>query len=213
MATYNKGILGPFSGKVGTVVGASWRGNDVLRSRPKKTSHTPTESQERQREKFSIAIQFVTPIKSVLSRYFGQDMGMRSRLNLATSYTMKEALDWSGTEFRLLYNKFMISKGELQGIQDGAVTAKPSRVVSLNWEDNSGQGLALSDDQLLVVFYVPQSGMFEIYEKVADRADGEASITLPVYLSGAGVEIWATFVNDTHKRAATSSYLGQLTVT
>ena len=41
MGTYNKGILGPFSGKVGTVVGASWRGKDVMRSLPKKTDRTP----------------------------------------------------------------------------------------------------------------------------------------------------------------------------
>jgi hypothetical protein len=212
MATYDKGILGPFSGTVGTVVGASWRGKSVMRSRPKKTSHTPTESQKLQREKFSVAVQFITPIKSVLSRYFGINMGSRSRLNLATSYTMKEVLQWTGSEYEILYNKFMISKGELQGIQDGSVRADPSRVVTLEWVDNSGQGMALPDDQLLVVFYVPAGGVFEVYEHVAERAERSAQITLPAYLADAEVEIWATFVNDTHKRAATSSYLGQLTV-
>jgi hypothetical protein len=36
MGTFNKGILGGFSGKVGTVVGFNWRGLDVMRSLPKK---------------------------------------------------------------------------------------------------------------------------------------------------------------------------------
>jgi hypothetical protein len=42
MAKFNKGILGGFSGTVGTVVGANWRGMDVMRSRPKKSGSTPT---------------------------------------------------------------------------------------------------------------------------------------------------------------------------
>ena len=42
MGTYNKGILGAFSGKVGPVVGATWRGKDVMRSLPKKTNRLAT---------------------------------------------------------------------------------------------------------------------------------------------------------------------------
>ncbi len=32
MAEIKKGILGGFSGKVGTVVGVNWRGKDIIRS-------------------------------------------------------------------------------------------------------------------------------------------------------------------------------------
>ena len=35
MAEIKKGILGGFSGKVGTVVGVNWRGKDIIRSLPK----------------------------------------------------------------------------------------------------------------------------------------------------------------------------------
>ena len=59
MGTYNKGILGPFSGKVGTVVGANWRGKDVMRSLPKKTDRTPTQTQLLQREKFTAVSNFL----------------------------------------------------------------------------------------------------------------------------------------------------------
>jgi len=38
MGTYNKGILGAFYGKVGTVVGSTWRGKDVMRSLPRKSN-------------------------------------------------------------------------------------------------------------------------------------------------------------------------------
>lgn len=52
MATLSKGILGGFSGKVGPVVGATWRGMDVIRSRPKSSRRTPSERQLEQQLKF-----------------------------------------------------------------------------------------------------------------------------------------------------------------
>ncbi|HNP33863.1 MAG TPA: DUF6266 family protein [Flavobacterium sp.] len=68
MRTYNKGILGPFSGKVGTVVGANWRGKDIIRSLPKKTNRTTTETQQLQRDKFTAVSEFLTPMSAVLTQ-------------------------------------------------------------------------------------------------------------------------------------------------
>jgi hypothetical protein len=52
MATFEKGILGGFSGKIGNVVGARWRGKDIMRSVPRSSSRLPTESQLYQRDNF-----------------------------------------------------------------------------------------------------------------------------------------------------------------
>lgn len=45
MAKYNQGILGSFSGKVGSVVGSSWRGVSYIRARPAKVSNPRTAAQ------------------------------------------------------------------------------------------------------------------------------------------------------------------------
>ncbi len=58
MATIVKGILGGFSGKVGTVVGANWRGKDIIRSRPKPSKKPPTDKQVIQQLKFKMAVTF-----------------------------------------------------------------------------------------------------------------------------------------------------------
>ncbi|HAP96614.1 DUF6266 family protein, partial [Epilithonimonas hominis] len=88
MATLSKGILGGFSGKVGPVVGANWRGMDVIRSRPKSSKRNPTEKQLEQQLKFKLAISFLQPIKSIQSLYFGMGSGVKSRVNMAVSYTI-----------------------------------------------------------------------------------------------------------------------------
>jgi hypothetical protein len=44
MATFEKGILGGFSGKVGTVIGGNWKGIDFMRSRANKRTFVPSQS-------------------------------------------------------------------------------------------------------------------------------------------------------------------------
>lgn len=45
MATYKQGVLGSFSGKVGTVVGSSWRGISYIRSLAQKVANPRTKGQ------------------------------------------------------------------------------------------------------------------------------------------------------------------------
>lgn len=45
MAIYKQGVLGPFSGKVGTVVGSSWRGVPYIRSLATKVANPRTQGQ------------------------------------------------------------------------------------------------------------------------------------------------------------------------
>ncbi|TXD49276.1 DUF6266 family protein [Polaribacter sp. IC073] len=75
MATFEKGILGGFSGKVGNVVGARWRGENVMRSLLKRGNYTATAKQEEQRQKFKTLIGFLSPIVDVLNPYFGNPQG------------------------------------------------------------------------------------------------------------------------------------------
>ncbi|MDP9040682.1 MAG: DUF6266 family protein [Bacteroidota bacterium] len=53
MGTIVKGILGGFSGKVGTVVGSSWKGLAVMKSVPGPRKGSPTLLQLEQQAKFT----------------------------------------------------------------------------------------------------------------------------------------------------------------
>lgn len=63
MATINQGVMGGFSGTVGTVVGGKWNGKDYMRAR--QTSHTDAKSMAQldQRARFKTVIQFLKPLK------------------------------------------------------------------------------------------------------------------------------------------------------
>lgn len=212
MGTYNKGILGAFSGKVGPVVGATWRGKDVMRSLPKKTNRLATAFQQQQRSKFSMTTEFLSGVQPVIKRYFGSDTGLKTRRNQAMSYLMKEAIVFNDPNYEWDYTKILISKGDLLGINNGAVTAGTGQNLDFTWTDNSGQGEAAATDQLVVVVYEPTSKATVYSLNAGDRSGESATLSLPNFLSGLEVQVWSTFVSTDDKLFATSLYLGAVTV-
>lgn len=212
MGTYNRGILGPFSGKVGTVVGANWRGKDVMRSLPKKTNRTASETQKLQRQLFTTVAEFLTPISPVISLYFGRRGGVASRRNQAMSYHMTEAVEYVEPNFDILYNKVMISKGDLVGVQNPVVTAQAGNQLVFNWDNNSGQGSAKPKDKLVVVLYSETGDLYYTNLNAADRSAATVALTLPDYFNGVEVQVWIAFAAEDNKSYASSVYMGAITI-
>jgi len=212
MGTYNKGILGAFSGKVGPVVGASWRGKEVLRSLPKKANRTATPDQALQRLKFSTVTSFLNPLYPVLSRYYGNNTGEKTRLNQAMSYHIKEAMVYNDPVFDMVYNKVQIAKGDLIGMQAGIVSSAVANTVTIAWTDNSGEGEAKPTDKLVIAIYEPTTKATVYSLSVAARSALTGAILVPASLTGLTVEVWGTFVSADDKKYATSVYLGNVLV-
>jgi hypothetical protein len=212
MATFEKGILGGFSGKVGNVVGTRWRGKNVMRSLPQRGNYTPTAKQEEQRQKFKTVIGFLRPIVEVLTLYFGNPQGDKSRSNLATSYHLKNAVVSSPLGMVMDYPKVLISKGDLRGIDGGTLTAGAAQTLVFGWQDNSGQGKATATDALMVVVYAPDLNLFYNNLAVATRDATTATVTLPLFMTGFEVEVWASFSKPDTNFAAISTYMGAVTV-
>ena len=196
---------------VGPVVGASFRGKNVMRGKPKKSTKSPTINQLAQRAKFTAVTQFLTPAKVVLSDYFATPSGTKSRYNLATSYHLQEAVDFDGAEANILYDKALFSKGTLLAPQNLSATAVAGAQLQLNWINNSF-GNALATDQLMVVVYEPVGRFYEFFLNAGIRSDSRAAITLPAYLSGSEVQCWAFMVASQTTLKSTSQYLGAITV-
>lgn len=214
MGTFSKGILGGFSGKVGNVVGARWRGKDIMRSLPQRGNFQPTPAQIDQRERFSAVVAFLTPIKLIVAAYFGKQQGDKSTYNLATGYHLKEALlpDPMGG-YMINYTKVLISKGDLIGLNNGAVTPDANQQLTLSWNDNSGQGNASATDELIVVVYCEALDLFETANPAGTRDLTTVQMPLPAYWAGQEVQVWASFVTADGKLAASSTYLGAVTLT
>ena len=211
MGTIQKGILGGFSGKVGTVVGANWRGKDVMRSLPKKSQRVATESQLIVRAKFKLITQFLTPISMILKAHFGQSSGERSRRNLAVSYHIREAVTGTFPDFTVDYSKVVITKGELPGLQEPGIIPEAGGNLAITWEDNSTQGLAKPGDLLLAMVYNPEKDLYED-RQIALRSALTYDIALPANWAGDAIHLWLSFTSADGKTRSTSFYAGTITV-
>ena len=66
MAKLEQGILGPFRGKVGTVVGYLWRGRQVIRAYRREINYPNTERQQAEREWFVGMVRFAATARQAL---------------------------------------------------------------------------------------------------------------------------------------------------
>ncbi|WP_298152961.1 DUF6266 family protein [Flavobacterium sp.] len=206
MGKFEKGILGGFRGTIGPVVGANWRGLDVMRSRPKRGSRVASAKQLQQRMAFALVIRFITPIRALLDNYFGQPANERSRFDLASSFFLREAVTGVYPDMSIDYARVMITKGDLAGVQDAALTALALGTLQFTWADNSGQPEAVSNDLLLAVVYNPDKARF-LYSHVEQRSSGLLSLSVPDAWAGDAVHCWLGFTALGGHRASTSVYL------
>lgn len=212
MGTIKKGILGGFSGTVGTVVGTNWRGMDVIRSRPKSSGSNPTPLQLLQRQKFALAIKFQNALRSMQSRLYGDNSGVRSRVNLAAGYLLKEVVSEQNGQAVLVMNKVIITKGDLTGFQNLTVAATSNQKLAFDWDDNSNQMLAQSTDIFCTAVFEEEKGVFNVQEGSEKRDATQATLALPDNWSGKTIHVYAFFQNAAQNKACNSSYLGKVAV-
>ena len=61
MGIIRQGVLGGISGKIGNIVGASWKGINYLRIKPASVANPRTPLQVNQRNKFQAVLEFLQP--------------------------------------------------------------------------------------------------------------------------------------------------------
>ena len=114
MGTIKQGILGGFNGKVGTVVGSSWKGTAYMRGRAQHIKNPRTAGQIYQRNAMKAIALALRPIASILSITFKNSAQKMSGYNKAVSINYKEAIiDQDGTPV-VDYSKLILSKGTIR---------------------------------------------------------------------------------------------------
>jgi len=103
MGTISKGILGGFSGKVGTVIGGTWKGISYMRSIPTSVSNPNTPAQLEQRAKFSTIVKFLQPLTGFLRFGFKSQAIKMSAFNAAMAVNFKNAITGVFPNFEIDY--------------------------------------------------------------------------------------------------------------
>lgn len=198
MAIFSQGILGGFSGKVGNIVGSSWKGTNVMKIRPSSVTNPNTEKQQNQRLRFALVGRFLQAHRNLVNIGFNAYKPGMSATNAAMSYNLSNAITGDFPDLSIDFSKVQLSRGSLNLLTQASVTAPEPSAVLINWSDNSGIMNALASDQLSVGLFDPGSGESVYFINCASRADASISLNTPVEWTGRKVEVLAFFSTGTN---------------
>jgi hypothetical protein len=211
MGTINKGILGGFSGTVGTVVGASWRGIEYMRSRSNRRTFTSSQRQIEQQLKFSLLTRFQQPLNGLLNQSFRSYAVKMTGANSALGYNLRNAVSGAYPTYTVNYSMFLISRGDLPNAQAPTATAGGDGLVNFAWTNNAGNGKAKANDKAILVIYCLEMRQCVYITEGAERSEGTASVDVTGF-AGKTVQTWIGFISDSGREIATSIYTGEVSV-
>lgn len=212
MGKIKQGILGPFSGKVGNVVGATSNGVHYMRVIPANVRDPKTDKQLAQRQRFGLMTSTLKKFRPVVNIGFRKKTGNTSPANRALSYNLKNAITGEYPDQEIDYTAFLVARGDLtKAVALSAVSENPGEI-TFSWTDNSGEGSAKADDAFTVACYDPDEGNILYRIEAAVREDETVSINMPQSFQGQLVQVYAFFASEAGDDVTDSHYAGGIQI-
>ncbi|MGF1925182.1 MAG: DUF6266 family protein [Bacteroidia bacterium] len=210
MAKITKGILGPISGKIGPVIGSSWKGIHYLKTAPTvKTDREPSPAQKAHHQKFKFLTQWLRPLHPFLMVGFKNLAIKTTEINAAFSKNFQIALNCTNGDLSIDYERVLISWGRLTGLHNPSMELANETTLNLSWQSNSGPYCA-HDDQLMLVIYNDDLDIAEGFTGGVKRSLKSYSFTIPNKLVGKFFHVYVCMVALNGSEVSTSQYLGKI---
>lgn len=212
MGKISQGILGGFSGKVGNVIGATWKGIDYMRIKPAHVKNPKTDDQVSQRNKFTTVLEFLQPMKDFIKVGFKLYAIKKTEFNSAMSYNLLNAVTGVSPNFSIDYTKALIARGALKSALNPAVASAVVGNVAYTWDDNSAELNAEATDQAMLLIYNEAKGEAVFITEGAARNVGSQTLTVPDSYSGDTVHAFIGFMSVDGIEISNSLYVGSVVV-
>ena len=208
MGKIPQGILGSLSGKVGSIIGGSWKGIDYIRIKPSSVANPRTEGQVNQRNKFTVTLEYLQPNKEFLKVGYKSFATKKTEFNAAMSYVLNNAITGVEPNFNVDYANALVSRGGLSAALNPSTDLATAGEVTFNWDDNSAEGNANATDKAMLLVYNPSKKESISLTEGADRTVGTQIVAIPTTYAGDTVELFMAFITADGSQVSNSTYLG-----
>lgn len=205
MATFKQGILGGFSGKVGGVIGSSWKGIDTMRSQPSSVTNPRTNAQVANRSRFKsvslLAAAMLTTIVKPLNDRFAQKM---SGFN---DFCQRNATAFDAMGAFVPAN-LVLSKGKLSAPAELEQVASGSEEAVVNFSPDLVGSFDAATDKVYAVVLGKDGDIFGVSSGAATRAQGTVTVPTPqVRPVGDKGTLYLSFLRADGTQVSNSSYI------
>jgi Family of unknown function (DUF6266) len=209
MAKLLNGINGPFSGKVGAVVGYVLRGQAVMRGLPNKRKWGSSQAQQQQQAKFALMHDFLRTLLPFLNITYNSVAVQMTGFNKAFSYNVKNAITGTHPGLKIDYSKVMVGMGDMPVELSPTVKASPEGMITFSWTNGSALVSARPTDQAFVAIYCEEKKIW-IYElNPASRKMGSCTIKTTQF-KGKEIQTYIGFISNDGQSASDSLYTGSV---
>ncbi|MES2829555.1 MAG: DUF6266 family protein [Bacteroidota bacterium] len=209
MARIKNGILGGFSGKVGTVVGYTLHGKEHMRSLPERTKPL-TKNEKKNTSAFGLVQWTLTPLLELLKVSFKNYGSLRGGSKGALSWNrMNAMMEIEGKEV-IDPEKFKMSGGDLGGAMDPEYVLESPGIVRFHWDKEVNLPGEKNLDQVLLLAIDFNTRESNYKCAGAFRSMGEETLKLPSKKPGMQWHLYIGFVSADRSIQSDSQYLGKL---
>ena len=205
------GINGPIVGKVGAVIGSSYKGVPYLKGPYKPRTKRISDTEKGNRSRFSMAQQWLKPLLPFLRQGFkGYNPPMVEGFIAAKSHLMKNAMEGTGADSIINPAKVKVSYGDLPLSDNIAVKLIEGNQLQFTWDVPAVKGRAQMD-QVMMLAYDIKNKIAKFSMPSQFRSTGSDILELPK-IKDRTYHVYAAFVAHDRSCQSDSVYLGEVTV-
>jgi hypothetical protein len=219
MGKIKNGALSGPSGKIGNLVGSSWRGISYLKTRPAHYNDANTIAQQTTRTKMKLTIEFLKQCLPVVRiGFLGYSSPTRAAFHAATSFNYHNGIKGTFPDLEVDFTRALVTHGTLPAADEAFCEPAGESRIRFTWTAASDKPGARWDDTVLLLAYCPdrKNAVYNVQGSI--RSDGEATLKVLSDFSGHEVHCFLGFANlpkltseQLAKYVSDSMYSGKLT--
>jgi len=209
MAKIKRGILGSFSGKIGPIVGGSWKGIAYIREVSQKTPKERSKAQIAIQQKMKFINGLLIPFHPYINVGFANNAVQKTEISAAFSLNYHSAFLGTYPNLTIDYSKLILSVGTLPMIKNITMELPDNQTLKLTWLQNNIKPASF-DDQLMLILYNQELHKTDGLIGGFKRTDEKFIFNFNPQFAGKTLQVYVSMVSIDRKRIANSIYLGTL---
>lgn len=212
MGTYQAGAFGPFSGKIGYVVATKWKGVNVVRNLPRKSTKEPGVGQLQHRDKFAFVMMFVHQVLELLVIGHKNVSGKINAENIAFKYLFAHAVKGDHPDYKLDIAQIQLSTwSKMDRVMRPKVVLAAEQEVQLSWVmDEWANRYTSPQDLAYILLYNPSKAAAVVSCGMVKREALQADLFVPASFEGDVVHCWMFFASENGKLVSETIYVGEI---
>jgi hypothetical protein len=208
MAKIKNGILGPLSGKLGPVIGGTWKTISFVKAVSKGAKRKRTPGQIATQEKMKFINKFLLPFHAYITVGMKNEAESQTEISAAFKANYHETILGTHPNLSVDHSKFIFSKGTLPMVTN-MVAVLVDDTIQFTWE-SPNDPKSKFNDQLMIVLYASELKRANGFIGGVNRCANECAVKLNNAFVGKAIDVYASITSLDRKRIANNVYLGRL---